>query len=268
MSAIDKIYVSDWSDFKAIRDWAKSVGTIYVTVGDQKIGYTPYNWILHPNITEDMFNTQKNKCWAEAKARYAEPDGKEYYRWYIEKYGDDFINDPNIFFEMPVWDTGTDQDIILIRHCPLDIVQNAIKEQYTESFIESAKNYTTEYDTFSRNGVRHPHLKIEWEVNHRIKDRRFWWWIDIIEPANATLRDTHGSAWYDVSSNKWHYEYEMVGDDINCYVSNTCTKYVGSMSMRKVKRIVSKWNLPKGTRIHFEAVLNRYVQKSFVVTIK
>lgn len=92
-------------------------------------------------------------------------------------------------------------------------------------------------------------------------------WIDYFERRLTWIQNN--IKYYDKTgcSTQWFFEYEATGNEIDGWVSSTCTKYKGPISMRKLRRIISKWNLPKGTVLHFEAFLGR-TQKEFLVTIK
>lgn len=52
MAGIDKTYVSNWSDYKDIRDWAKITDMIYP---DGTNGGKMINWFYCPNLTEQDF---------------------------------------------------------------------------------------------------------------------------------------------------------------------------------------------------------------------
>lgn len=52
MATIDKTYVSNWSDYKEIRDWAKVTDMIYP---DGTNGGKMINWFYYPNLTEKDF---------------------------------------------------------------------------------------------------------------------------------------------------------------------------------------------------------------------
>lgn len=52
MAGIDKTYVSKWSDYKEIRDWAKVTDMIYP---DGTNGGKMIDWFYYPNLTEQDF---------------------------------------------------------------------------------------------------------------------------------------------------------------------------------------------------------------------
>lgn len=169
--------------------------------------------------------------------------------------------------EHPIWNTPLYFDIYLIRNCPLEIIQNNLKEQYgggwsklaftehnEDDMYEKIKNHTSPYDTYERNGTKgNLRFNIAWKYNNRFKDDRIWWWITVKEPSHM---------WYNEDEDMWY-------DDLECrpITSNVANCY-GNISIRKLKRMLNKWNLPEGTVVNFSGMYKRYVQKEFNVTIK
>lgn len=58
MAAIDKTYVSNWSDYKEIRDWAKVTDMIYP---DGTNGGKMIDWFYYPNLTEQDFSDENTE---------------------------------------------------------------------------------------------------------------------------------------------------------------------------------------------------------------
>lgn len=52
--------------------------------------------------------------------------------------------------KLPILNTSQSLDYFLIKHCPIEIVQERMKEVYGEDYVESIKNRTSEYDLFVR----------------------------------------------------------------------------------------------------------------------
>lgn len=165
--------------------------------------------------------------------------------------------------ELPIWNTPTYLDIWLIRNCPLEFIQESLKEQYgggwsKEAFTEhndedmyhQILTYTSPYDLFERKGSHK--FSIKYEINDRFKDDGLWWWIDILD---------YGW-WYNDKHKMWYHDDEALPIDSNV------AHFDGNMSKRKLARLIKKWDLPRGTRLRFRAYYNRYLRKDFIVTIR
>ena len=49
-----------------------------------------------------------------------------------------------------IWNTGSIQDLYLIRYCPCKIVQERMREVYPLDYINGVLNFNTKYDKFKR----------------------------------------------------------------------------------------------------------------------
>lgn len=126
MASIDKTYLYRWEDYVKLRDWCKSVGTI---VDDYGNTLTPLNWLWEND--EDNFNEvitrQIKNCeerYQRGECKYLVDEGyitqEEYDNWDVMKH----------IWGIPVWNTSTELDVWLIRNCPLDFIQERLREQY------------------------------------------------------------------------------------------------------------------------------------------
>ena len=274
MAAIDKTYVNNWPDYEAIRNWAKSIGTVTDDYGNK---LTPFNWLYYPDLTEEEFYKNQKECWEEAKERYSDlsnPGNAESYQWMVENYGEDFLEHPELFYEIVIWNTNHIEDIFLIRHCPLEVIQNRLKQQYgggwsklaftdhnSPSEYDKIKNRVSEYDNFQRNGLgKNVKFTIsEVKTNWTLKDKDTVWFIDIINDRNWNYSETE---------NIWYHDYECyVSKDE--WISSSCWyKFRGKMTPRRIYRILRKWNLPAGIKLHFVGDWKRVTIQDFVVTTK
>jgi len=274
MAGIDKTYVSTWEDFKSIRDWAKSVGTVIDDYGNK---LTPYNWLYYPDLTEEEFYKNQQECWKEAKERYTKYKDsdveweKESYNDMIKDYGEGFLERPELFYEVVIWNTGHIEDIYLIRYCPLEVIQNCLKQQYGDGWSKTAlipnigdrsydsiKNRTSEYDTYKREYRKNIHFTIKnLKTYCEFKDDDIVWWV---QPYKCYEWN------YDENADKWY-------NDLECYystsdwITNTANLY-GPLSKRKLARIIQKWNLPAGVQLRFAGGWKRKTVAEFIVTIK
>lgn len=165
--------------------------------------------------------------------------------------------------ELPVWNTPNYLDIWLIRNCPLNFIQERLKEQYGGGWSKEAftghndddmyhhiLNHTSPYDTYQRVGSHK--FTIKHRFNNRFKDDGLCWWVQIL-----------GCGWwYNKEHKAWYHNDEALPIDSNC------EHLKGALSKRRLARLIKRWNLPKGTEILFVGDYKRYVQKEFVVTIR
>lgn len=278
MAGIDKTYVNNWSDFSAIRDWALSVGTVTDDFGNK---IKPINYFYYPDLTEDEFYDAQAKRHAEVIKRYNEHP--EEYSYYTETYGDkfdEFLNNPENWFDVIIWNTPTYFDIWLIRNCPLEVIQNRLKQQYghgwskeaftdheyDECSYDSILNKTSVYDKYVRNGlgkdVKFTYLSDKKWAN---QDDKTHWWIDV-------MSDGDGDYWsYDEAINYWYPDSEQHAA-VGNWISSTCSKYSGKMTPRKIYRILKNWNLPAGVLVRFSGdnMINggRYCTEDFTIKTK
>lgn len=271
MAAIDKTYVNTWKDYKDIVDWCKSVGTVTDDWGNK---LTPYNWLYYPDITEKEFYRNQKKSWEERKKYYSKKDTdsivKESWDWMVKYHGEDFLEHPELFYEVVIWNTYHIEDIYLIRYCPLEVIQNRLKEQYgggwsklaltnrnDPSEYEKIKNHVSDYDTYQRNGNKCPRFIILDNKSIPFKDDDIWWWIDI----------KGLDWWYSEKENYWYNHLECKDTKDN-WISSSCTEIYGNLTKRKIYRLLRRWNLPSGTEISFRGQWKRREVKEFTIKIK
>ena len=153
--------------------------------------------------------------------------------------------------EIPVWNTPTYLDIWLIRNCPLEFIQERLKEQYGGGWSKTAftehndddmyykiLTHTSPYDTFQRNGSHR--FYVHYVLNNKFKDDDLVWWIDI-----------RGCGWwYNEKHKMWYHDDEALP------ISSSCAHYRGNISKRKLARMIKRWNLPKGTQVLFKVIIN------------
>lgn len=71
----------------------------------------------------------------------------------------------------------------------------------------------------------------------KIKTKRPYW----IEPVGKNW-------WFCLEKGQWENEYNGKGGMSSSYYSMTYDGYNNAYSIKAVKRLVSKWNVPKGTK--------------------
>ena len=139
---------------------------------------------------------------------------------------------------MILWNTPTWFDIYLIRYCNVDFIQERLREQYSEKFIKEVLNRTSKYDVYERNGLG-KQLRVNVLKKPNFKGYfNTWWWFEIETEKGQ-------DSWnYNEYTGEWVNEHE--GKEWN---TNVCTKYHGKLTMRKIMRILRKWDLPAGLKI-------------------
>lgn len=288
MAAIDKTYIKSYQQYREIADWCKAQGTVTDSFGNK---ITPYDYIPHQydyvngkltdlgEYTEKYINEWLNnirkknevyktkeewekrlKLWADDKEYVEEISTYEKYCKKLDNYG-----------EIPLWNTDHIFDIYLIKNCPISWIQDRLKEQYgggwskkaftgNDDSYEAIKNGTSIYDTYQRNGIPKPHFNITHKYNVKFKDDNINWWIDVYV-------DEH--SWdYDAVSDYWYGYDECYYPKGDGWHSSACRKFKGNMNIHRIRRIISKWNLPEGAKVRFSGDYNRHIVKEFTVTIK
>lgn len=265
MAAIDKTYISDWEVFDKVRNWAKKQ-VIPVKVG-KPIKLADY--LYYPDLTKEEWDKWHDERIQYAKDNYNTP---EYIKECKELYGEDWTFDPEKYFDVVLWNTSTLVDVWLIRNCPFEEIQDRLKEQYgggwskqaftdhnDENMYEQIKAGTSIYDTYQRNGLgKKARISIKTEYGIPFRDKRMWWWIEIMDP----------SWWYDDDLNMWSKEEELLPYDTSC-----CNNINGPLTKKNILNLIRKWDLPKGTKLSFEALWSskggrRYSVQKFIVTVK
>lgn len=245
MAGIDKTYISNWSTFKEIRDWAENQS--FTLKNGEKINLIDY--FYYPDLTEEEFN------------KYKENYNKIY---------------PEYEYEIVLWNTPTYVDIWLIRNCPFEIIQDRLKEQYSGGWSKTAftdhndddlytqiKEYRSIYDTYQRNGLgKKAKVTFHNLFGNPIRDKKCFWWIEV-DPYWLGKKRTsiETSPWYNEDVDMWYWDTEAMP-----WTSNICTKR-GSMTKKNIVNLIKKWNLPKGTIVKFRTEMGRYLYHEFYCTI-
>ena len=123
---------------------------------------------------------------------------------------------------------------------------------------DQIKNHTSIYDTYQRNGLgKKARISIKTVYGRPFRDKKIWWWINVLG----------FGWWYHNHLDIWSKDEELLPYDTNC-----CTNIKGSLTRKNVLNLIRKWDLPKGTKLSFEAVYEskgkRYSVHKFIVTVK
>lgn len=151
---------------------------------------------------------------------------------------------------MVLWNTPVFFDMYLIRYCPVTFIQERLKEQYSEDFIKKTLKFQTEYDTFKRNGLG---KNTKATILKRPQFRGHYdtvWWISVENPDWS----------YNTYEDTWVNKYECKEHN-----TNICSKYRGKLMLRKIMRILRKWNLPKGLTVN---IRGSYIGQEWILKTK
>lgn len=208
MAGIDKTYAKTWDEYKEVLDWCKSVGIVTDEYGNRLY---PYSWLYNTQLTETDFGKDElgNDKWCT------------------------------------IWNTGSIQDLYIIRHCPCKVVQERMREVYHADYIQDVLDFNTEYDKFKRPENKDPHFTIMWKKRPKYKTKKVSWSI-YAYGENGKLYE-FDTPTFDEYEDRWLFPYDTYYTEDYDY-----TKYFkGALTNRRIYRKLRKWGLPKGTKLRF-----------------
>lgn len=251
MAGIDKTYISDYEQYKEVRDWCKDKKVVL----KNGLSFNADDFLYDKDMSEESFNEWKEEVIQNSMKMYNES-----------------YEDAEKHFEIPLWNTPTYFDIWLIRNCPIDFIQDRLKVQYGESYNQ-IKNYTSSYDTYKRNGLgKNFHYKIikkpNWKPRFNFiytdragnkivykEKRKPWWFVE--------LTDLSGNIFtWDANED---YNYWTNGDEALPYTSNMMDIKKKNLNIHNIIRMIKHWDLPANTRVK---VVNRYFNYGWIIDIK
>lgn len=275
MAAIDKTYLYNWEQYEQLRNWCKSVGTVIDDYGNE---ITPLDWLSEWNKEE--FDECIRKQTENTTKSYNNGGYKDLVKngWMTQEEYDNFDATKHIW-GIVAWNTWTYFDVWLIRNCPLDFIQDRLKEQYgggwskqaftahnDDSMYEQIKNRTSPYDTYKRNGLG-KNIKVNKDM-FRIyygstSKYHCYYDVEVVFPYG-----TFGN--YMIDGDYWRHDDELKNSD--CGSSSSHAYIEGRPKFKTLYRRLQKWDLPKGTKVTFSFWASHKHRKhrfydAFVVTI-
>lgn len=211
MAALDKTYVSSFEEWKEVMDWARNAK---FTCPNGDVIHI-INYCYYPDSTEE-----------EIKEWLSEQD------------------------EIPVMNTPCEVDYFLIKYCPIQLIQDRMREVYQEDYIISVLNGTSKYDKFVRpeggkhfKCIRKPlyNYPYKWLNNHYNRKFKGYYSINVFYKNNLI--------WYNWKGDYWKLDHELC-------VTSSSGATVQCQSIKALIRKFKKWNLPIGCKIR---VCGRYV---------
>ena len=140
--------------------------------------------------------------------------------------------------EFVIMNSSYELDYFLIKYCPLKVIQDRMKEVYSEEYYDSIKNGTSEFDTFTKEGKISTRVKVvkrcrskKTTYKWRGHKEMYWIWVD-----HPTIK-----CWYSEEYNHWIWYGEL-----GVWESNVAKK---CRSLKAAIRHIRKWQLPKGATV-------------------
>ena len=211
MAALDKTYASSFEEWKEVMDWAR---TAKFTCPNGMV-IKVINYCYYPYSTDEEIKEE------------------------ISRYG-----------SIAIMNTPCEVDYFLIKYCPIQIVQDRMREVYEENYIISVLNGTSKYDKFVRpeggkhfKCIRKPlyNYPYKWINNYLNIKFKGYYSVDVFYK-NQLI-------WYNRDNDYWKLDHEL-GNISSSGATVHC------QSIKALIRRFRKWNLPIGCKIR---VCGRYV---------
>ena len=234
MAGIDKTYVKTWENYSQIKEWVNSVGQVKDDFGNI---FSPIDWFS--DYTKEEFENIIEEERKQYKEYYSDPVHIQQRR---EWDGEDWEPEPEKIGEVCIWNTPTFLDIWLIRNCPLQIIQERLKQQYSSNYLE-IKERRSSYDTYKRPAASF-HFKItrvQSSPRIRAKDLKLYFHIQELD-------------WdFNTEDGKWYNVLECKDIDFG-------SAYIQKPTRRKIARIIKKWDLPAGITLRAYSNYGHYFE--------
>lgn len=205
MAAIDKIYITSIEQYRKYKKWCDSIPYQRDSIGN----------LWHPS---------------------------EFIYYYGTMTEQDYINCFSNSKEITLCNNPTYVDVFLIRNCPIEFIQNRLKEQYGDEY-NHILNYTSIYDTYK------PTISTKFKVVKKpsFNCRGIYWSVEV---------NSKDAYWrYSNEKNCWKTNFDL------CYC-DSYDAYYNHIDLRKIKRLIKKWKLPIGTTVHFRGL---YVGQDYII---
>lgn len=221
MAGIDKTYAKTWEEYETLVEWTKDKE--FICPNGMKLYPMNCIYIWEKDDYEKSYNNHK------------------------EKY-------PNEDFEFAVLNTTWAMDYFLIKYCPLEFVQNRLKQAYGKDYVKSILDGTSVFDTYNRNVgtkvkiIKYPKFGNKGKLCEKKRRMKF---IEVENTYNPhSLNDI---LWYNED-----YDYWVSFNEIGYHTSSMCNKNINST--KAMIRQIRKWKLPKGTIVKW---CGRFVDNVF-----
>lgn len=139
--------------------------------------------------------------------------------------------------EIPIWNTPVAVDKYLYKNCPLKFVQDRLKDQYGDP--EELLTKSEDYEYGKCKVLKFPKVFKDIEVEFKVMNE-FYEYLVFSKPTN-----------------KW-VEFEDV--------LSLSGQYTCGLSMRKLRRLLKTWSIPKGYAVYARMYCGNYTTKFMRVT--
>ena len=139
--------------------------------------------------------------------------------------------------EVPIWNTPQVVDKYLYKNCPLKFVQDRLKEQYRDP--EESLVKTEDYEYGKCKILKFPKVFKDIDVEFEV------------------MNETDDHLVFSKPTNKW----VKFGDVLSMSGQYTC-----GLSMRKLRRLLKTWSIPKGYAVYVRLYYGNYTSKLMRVT--
>ncbi|MGN0966725.1 MAG: hypothetical protein ACI4OP_03925 [Candidatus Coprovivens sp.] len=203
MAAIDKIYITSIEQYREYKRWCDSIPYQHDSIDNL---WHPSEFIYSRTEREYILGLRYNK-------------------------------------EISLCNNPVYVDVFLIRNCPIEFIQNRLKEQYGDEY-NCILNYTSMYDTYKP--IISTKFKIREKPSFNFKSDNYW-----------TVEINSMDAYWRYNSEKhcWKSNLDL------CYCDSSCA-YFKNMSLRKIKRLIKRWKLPIGVTI---TISGRYIGQNYTI---
>lgn len=207
---------------------------------------------IDKTYTSDYEEYQKFLKWAK-ETTFECPNG---IKLYVYAYVYDYWTEENMKeTPRPVMNTPQSLDYFLIKYCPFEFVQERMREVYSEEYVNSILNGTSEYDTF-----KYPEIGTKFTiVKGRFMKGKDYLWKFRKRKIYFSLEVEYNNQflWYNPKINKFILPYEL-GIDMMSWAEKGRT-------IKSLIRHLRKLKLPKGAIIK---AYGRYINEDLLILVK
>lgn len=225
MAGIDKTYFKTWEQYQEVYEFCERSGRVVDDYGNK---FYPLDFIAE--WTKEELERSKEEQIKRYLKYYEDPEHLERDKKWFASIGEpNWEPDPENAYEFYLWNTPTYFDVWLIRNCEIDFIVERLKQQYGN--YQNIKDRCSEYDKPRPKGSRRYRI---FDIRSWLKFKdNLWWSIDIWSSENYYRYNEDTKMWYSINECR------------ECHTSSFC--FHGTLSQRKLSRLIKKWDLPVGT---------------------
>lgn len=207
---------------------------------------------IDKTYTSDYEEYQKFLKWAK-ETTFECPNGTKIY---VYNYVYDYWTEEHMKeAPRPVMNSPYSLDYFLIKYCPFKFVQDRMREVYSEEYVNSVLNGTSEYDTFKypKVGTKFTIVRGKWMTHKnylwKFRGRKIHFDLDV-EYDETPL-------WYSPKINRF-----LLPNELGLGTMSWTTK---GKTVKSLIRHLRKLKLPKGAIVR---AAGRYVYEDLIILVK